>query len=201
MAGFQNIVEIQQKMNVNNRRTVGQQVSRSGQMTVAQYLTTVPWVFTITPHNFLYYPQVRNVIQAIDNLDSQLPDYITFQSANLSWFTAMQGTATTASLNGTPTPNSQTINITSNGTFKAGDFISINGFVYKVTADSAGSVININRPLIGAPASTAPVLLGNNCSFYVVAEQLPTYTLNPMTNGAWVEWSSPFVFREYITAS
>jgi len=186
-------------MTVNNRRTVGQQVSRSGQMTVAQYLTSVPWVFTIVPHNFLYYPQVRNIIQAIDNLDRQLPDYITFASNQLSWFTQNQGTATVASLSGTPTPNSQTINLTSNGTYKAGDFISINGYVYKITNDSTGSVININRPLIGSPTSAAPVLLGNACSFYVVAEQCPTYTLNPMTNGAFVEWSGPFVFREYIT--
>ena len=75
MAGFQNIVDIQQKMTVNNRRMIGQQVSRSGQVTVAQYLTSVPWVFTIIPHNFLYYPQTRDIIQAIDNLDRQLPDY------------------------------------------------------------------------------------------------------------------------------
>lgn len=198
MAGFQNIFEIQQKMTVNNRRVVGQQVARSGYITVAQYLTAVPWVFTVIPHNYLYYPQVRDVIQAIDNLDRQLPDNVQFNSANLNWFTKNQGTATTASLNGTPTPNSQTINLTSNGTYKAGDFISINGYVYKITADSTGSVITIHRPLIGAPTSSAPVLLGNNCVFTVVAEQCPTYSLNPMTNGAFVEWSGPFVFREYV---
>ena len=199
MPGFQNIVDIQQKMTVNNRRIVGQQVSRSGQVTVAQYLSSVPWVFTIIPHNFLYYPQTRDIIQAIDNLDRQLPDYITFASSQLSWFTQNQGTATVASLNGTPTPNSQTVNLTSNGTYKAGDFISINGSVYKITNDSTGSVIYINRPLIGSPTSAAPVVLGNACSLYVVAEQCPTYSLTPMTNGAFVEWSGPFVFREYIT--
>ena len=199
MPGFQNIVDIQQKMTVNNRRIVGQQVSRSGQVTVAQYLSSVPWVFTIIPHNFLYYPQVRDIIQAIDNLDRQLPDYIAFASSQLSWFTQNQGTATVASLNGTPTPNSQTVNLTSNGNYKAGDFISINGSVYKITNDSTGSVIYINRPLIGSPTSAAPVVLGNACSFYVFAEQCPTYSLTPMTNGAFVEWSGPFVFREYIT--
>jgi hypothetical protein len=199
MSGFQTILEIQQKMTVNNRRFVGQQVSRAGYITVAQYLTAVPWVFTVTPHAYLYYPQVRDVIQAIDNLDRQLPDTLQFNSANLSWFTQNRGTATVASLNGTPTPNSQTINLTSNGTYKAGDFISINGYVYKITADSTGSVIYINRPLIGSPSSSAPVLLGNDCVFTVVAESCPTYSLNPMTNGAFVEWSGPFVFREYIT--
>ena len=196
---FQTIFEIQQSMTVNNRRMVGQQVARSGYITVAQYLTAVPWVFTIQPHEYLYYPQVRSVIQAIDNKDRQLPETITFSSSNLSWFTKMQGTATAATLNGTPTPNTQTLNLTSNGTFKAGDFIMINGYTYKVTADSSGSSVGINRPLIGTPSSGTTVYLGNACTFTVVAEACPTYTLNPMTDGAYVQWDAPFVFREYIT--
>lgn len=196
---FQTIVDIQQSMTVNNRRTIGQQVSRSGQLTIAQYLTAVPWVFTIRPHEYLYYPQVRDIIQSIDNADRQNPEYITFDSTNLSWFTKMQGTATSATLASTPSPNTQTLTLTSNGTFKAGDFIEIAGYVYKVTADSAGTTVYINRPLIGAPTSGATVTLGNDVSFYVVAEQCPTYTLNPMTEGAYVKWDGDFIFREYIT--
>ena len=196
---FQTIFEIQQSMTVNNRRMVGQQVARSGYITVAQYLTAVPWVFTITPHAYLYYPQVRDIIQTIDNKDRQLPETITFNSTNLSWFTTMRGTATTATLNGTPTPNTQTLALTSNGTFKAGDFIMIGGYTYKITADSAGSSVGINRPLIGTPSSGATVSIGNACTFTVVAEACPTYTLNPMTSGAFVQWDAPFVFREYIT--
>lgn len=196
---FQTIFDIQQSMTVNNRRMVGQQVARSGYITVAQYLTAVPWVFTVTPHNYLYYPQVRDIIQAIDNKDRQLPETITFNSTNLSWFTTMRGTATAATLNGTPTPNTQTLALTSNGTFKAGDFIMIGGYTYKITADSAGSSVGINRPLIGTPSSGATVSIGNACTFTVVAEACPTYTLNPMTSGAFVQWDAPFVFREYIT--
>ena len=196
---FQTIFDIQQSMTVNNRRMVGQQVARSGYITVAQYLTAVPWVFTVVPHNYLYYPQVRDIIQAIDNKDRQLPETITFNSTNLSWFTSMRGTATTATLNGTPTPNTQTLALTSNGTFKAGDFIMIGGYTYKITADSAGSSVGINRPLIGTPSSGATVSIGNACTFTVVAEACPTYTLNPMTSGAFVQWDAPFVFREYIT--
>ena len=196
---FQTIFEIQQSMTVNNRRMVGQQVARSGYITVAQYLTAVPWVFTVTPHNYLYYPQVRDIIQTIDNLDRQLPENIFFQSANLSWFTKKLGTATVASLNGTPTANTQTLNLNSNGTFKAGDFIMVGGYTYKVTADSAGSVVTIHRPLIGTPTSGTQVFIGNDCVFRVVAERCPTYTLNPMTDGAFVQWDDAFVFREYIT--
>ena len=196
---FQTIFEIQQSLTVNNRRMVGQQVARSGYITVAQYLTAVPWVFTIQPHAYLYYPQVRDIIQAIDNKDRQLPETITFNTTNLSWFNKMRGTATAATLNGAPAANTQTLALTSNGTFKAGDFIMINGYTYKITADSAGSSVGINRPLIGTPASGTTVNIGNACTFTVVAESCPTYTLNPMTDGAFVQWDAPFVFREYIT--
>ena len=196
---FQTIFEIQQSMTVNNRRMVGQQVTRSGYMTVAQYLTAVPWVFTVVPHNYLYYPQVRAIIQSIDNKDRQLPETITFSSANLSWFVKMQGTATAATLNGTPAANTQTLNLTSNGTFKAGDFIMVGGYTYKVTADSSGSVVSIHRPLIGTPTSGTTVYMGDDVTFTVVAEKCPTYTLTPMTDGAFVNWDDAFVFREYIT--
>lgn len=199
MAGFQTILDIHQKVEVNNRRTIGQQYSRSGQVRVAQYLTTVPWVFTVTPHNYLFYPEVRSIIQSIDNADRQIPEYINFSSANLDWFTKMQGTATAATLSSTPTPNTQTINVSSNGTFKAGDFIQFGGYVYKVTADSAGSVLTLNRPVIGTPTSGATITLGKNVQFYVVAEKCPTYSLTPMKDGAFVEWSDSFIFREFIT--
>lgn len=196
---FQTVFEIQQSMTVNNRRMVGQQVARSGYITVAQYLSAVPWVFTVVPHNYLYYPQARDIIQSIDNKDRQLPETITFSSENLSWFVKMQGTATAATLNGTPVANTQTLSLNSNGTFKAGDFIMVGGYTYKVTADSSGSSVNIHRPLIGTPTSGTTVYMGDDVTFTVVAEKCPTYTLTPMVNGAFVNWDEPFVFREYIT--
>lgn len=196
---FQTVIDIHQTLSVNNRRMVGQQYSRSGQITVAQYLTTVPWVFTVVPHNYLYYPQVRDIIQSIDNADRQNPQTISFAADNLKWFTQNRGTATTATLASTPAPNTQTLSLTSNGTFKAGDFLSINGYVYKVTADSAGATVNIHRPLIGSPTSGTSLVLGSAVTFNVIAEACPTYTLTPMKDGAFVQWDAPFVFREYIT--
>lgn len=199
-------------MTVNNRRTIGQQVARSGYITVAQYLTAVPWVFTIQPHEYLYYPQVRSIIQTIDNKDRQLPETITFTSSNLSWFTEYQGDIPSASFSSvvlatTPANNTQTLSVTvPTGTgyaFRAGDFIMINGYTYKVTADvsraSTPVSVGIHRPLIGAATSGTSVYIGNNCTFTVVAQSCPTYTLNPMTDGAYVQWDNPFVFREYIT--
>jgi len=209
---FQTIFEVQQSMTVNNRRTVGQQVSRSGQMRVAQYLTAVPWVFTVMPHNYLAYATSRQIIQTIDNLDRQLPETITFNSANLSWFTRYQGgaatTPTTVTLGATPAANSQTLSLanlpaSTGAIFKAGDFIMIGGYSYKITADvpytDATATVSIHRPVIGSPVSGAAVACGNNCTFTVLAEKCPTYTLTPYPASALVNWDDAFVFREDIT--
>lgn len=212
---FQTIVDIQQSMTVNNRRMVGQQVSRSGQIRTAQYLTTVPWVFTITPHNFLYYPQVRDVIQTIDNLDRQLAANITFSSSNLSWFTEYKGDLTSGqaaalTLAAVPPANSQTLTIgnlpsvsATAAVFKAGDFLQLGSYVYKVTADvvrGSGSTVSvsIHRPVIGTPSIGTLTAVGSAVYFPVYAEVCPTYTLTPMTNGAFVNWDKPFVFRENV---
>ena len=209
---FQTIFQVQQSMTVNNRRTVGQQVSRSGQMRVAQYLTAVPWVFTVSPHNYLSYATSRQIIQTIDNLDRQLPETITFNSTNLSWFTQYQGgaatTPTTVTLGATPVANSQTLSLanlpsSTGAIFKAGDFIMIGGYSYKITADvpytGATATVSIHRPVIGSPVSGAAVACGNNCTFTVLAEKCPTYTLTPYPGSALVNWDDAFVFREDIT--
>jgi hypothetical protein len=212
---FQTILNIHQSLSINNRRMIGQQVSRSGQIRIAQYLTAVPWVFTVKPHEYLYYPQVRNVIQSIDNADRQVPEYLSFDTPQLEWFVMYQGgfsalQLTALNTNAVPAPNSQVIQIKGLPTvgstiyaFKAGDFIQIQQYVYKVTADvlrgsSSFVEVPLHRPIIGAPPISTPVLTGKNVQFRMVAEKCPTYTLNPMTDGAFVQWDGDFVFREYI---
>lgn len=213
---FQTILDIHQTVSVNNRRTVGQQVSRSGQVRVAQYLTSVPWVFTVVPHNYLYYPQVRAVIQSIDNADRENPQLISFAAQNLQWFTRYQGELTplqaaALTLASTPATNSQTLTIgnlpsvaSSTVVFKAGDFLQLGYYPYKVTADvlrgSASTIsVPIHRPVIGTPSTGTLTAVGEAVSFRVLAEQCPTYTLTPMTDGAFVGWDGAFVFREYVT--
>ena len=207
---FQTIFEIQQSMTVNNRRMVGQQVARSGYITVAQYLTSVPWVFTVVPHNYLYYPTARGIIQTIDNLDRQTSETIDFNTTGLSWFVAYQGGASTTpvgmELASTPAPNATTVSLTnipsaSGAILKAGDFIGIGGYTYKVTEDVARAAtisVPIHGPVIGNPSVGDPVVCGVNCTFDVYAESCPTYTLTPMTNGAFVNWDGAFVFRENV---
>lgn len=213
---FQTIFNVQQSMTVNNRRTVGQQVSRSGQVRVAQYLTAVPWVFTVVPHNYLPYATSRDIIQTIDNLDRQLPETITFSGANLAWFTEYQGDLTLAQANAltlaaVPAANSQVILVgnlpsipSTRFVFKAGDFLQLGNYSYKVTADVLRGIgetvsVGLHRPVIGTVATGTLAGVGNACEFTVLAEKCPTYTLVPAPGSAFVQWDEPFVFREDIT--
>ena len=87
--------------------------------------------------------------------------------------------------------------------FAAGDFIQIGSYVYKITAQAtrgSGSTISvgIHRPIIGTPSTGTLTAVGSAVYFPVYAEACPTYTLNPMTSGAFVEWDGPFVFRENV---
>ena len=166
---FQTILDISQTITVNNRRMVGQQYSRSGQVRTAQYVTSVPWVFTVKPHSFLYYPQVRDVIQTIDNLDRQTAATITFSSTTLSWFTSYQGQLTSGqaaalTLASVPAANATTISVgnlpsvaSSTIVFKAGDFLQLGNYPYKVTTEvlrGSGSTVSVtlHRPVIGTPS-------------------------------------------------
>ena len=213
---FQTIFEVQQSMTVNNRRTVGQQVSRSGQIRVAEYLTSVPWVFTVSPHAYLPYATSRQIIQTIDNLDRQLPETITFNSANLSWFTSYQGELTTLEVNAltlaaVPAANSQIISVgnlpsvaSTVVVFKAGDFLQMGKYTYKVRQDVLRGVnttvsVSLHRPVIGTVTVGTLTNVGNDCTFSVLAEKCPTYTLMPSPGSAFVQWDEAFVFREDIT--
>ncbi len=213
---FQTIFEIQQSMTVNNRRTVGQQYSRSGQVRVAQYLTAVPWVFTVVPHNYLPYATSRDIIQTIDNLDRQLPETITFTSGNIGWFTEYQGDLTTVQANAltlaaVPAANSQIITVGNlpgvagtKAVFRAGDFLQLGSYSYKVTADVLRGLdttvsVSLHRPVIGTVTTGTLAGVGNACEFTVLAEKCPTYTLMPAPGGAFVQWDDAFVFREDIT--
>jgi len=214
---FQDIFEISQTISVQNHRTVGQQVSRSGQMRVAQYLTSVPWVFTVKPHNFLYYPQARQILNDLETLDREFPDTVYFSSNNLKWFTAYQGSATIVQtgafqLSAVPSANSQIFVMKGLPTvasttviFRAGDFVQVGDYPYKVTNDvlrGSASTVNVyvNRPIIYSASLivNSPILVGNNVLFSLYMETFPTYTLVPMTNGAFIQWDSDFVFREAI---
>jgi hypothetical protein len=212
---FQTILDISQSITANTRKMAGQQVSRSGQVRTLEYLTAQPWIFTVKPHGYLYFPHAREQLQTIDNLDRITPGIITFSSSALSWFCAYQGQLTSAqasalTLASVPAANATTISVgnlpavaSNTIVFKAGDVLQLGNFPYRVTTQvtrgSGATVsVSIHRPVIGTPSVGALTAVGSSCTWSVVAEVCPTYTLIPMTDGAFVNWDSDFVFRENV---
>jgi hypothetical protein len=212
---FQTILDISQSITVNARKMAGQQVSRSGQVRTLEYLTAQPWIFTVKPHGYLYFPHAREQLQTIDNLDRITPGTITFSSSSLSWFCAYQGQLTSAqasalTLASVPAANATTISVgnlpsvaSNTIVFKAGDVLQLGNFPYRVTTQvtrgsSATVSVVIHRPVIGTPSAGTLTAVGSSCTWSVVAEVCPTYTLIPMTDGAFVNWDSDFVFRENV---
>jgi hypothetical protein len=110
-----------------------------------------------------------------------------------------------------PVSNSQTISVgnlpgiaSTKFVFKAGDFLQLGNYSYKVTADvlrgiNATVSVNLHRPVIGTVTIGTLAGVGNACEFTVLAEKCPTYTLTPAPGGAFVQWDDAFVFREDIT--
>jgi hypothetical protein len=116
----------------------------------------------------------------------------------LTLASAPAANATTISVGNLPSVSSSAY------VFKAGDFLQLGLYPYKVTENvlrGSGSTVNVtlHRPVISTPSVGTLTAVGSACTFYMLAETCPTYTLNPMTNGAFVAWDAPFVFREDIT--
>ena len=145
-----------------------------------------------------------------------MPETITFTSANIGWFTQYQGDLTTVQANAltlaaVPAANSQIITVgnlpaiaTTKAVFRAGDFLQLGNYSYKVTADVLRGFdttvsVSLHRPVIGTVTTGTLAGVGNACEFTVLAEKCPTYTLMPAPGGAFVQWDDAFVFREDIT--
>lgn len=212
---FQIVLDASTSFSVNTRRIVGQQVARSGQVRTAEYLSSVPWVFTVTMMAYGYYPTARFFIQNIDNLDRLSTDTLRFSSSTLSWFTKYQGDLTDAQRNAltlaaVPPANSKIISVGNLPSvavgafiFKQGDFIQLGLYPYKVAYDvvrGSGSTVSVtlHRSVIGTVSTGTLTATASDCVWTVVAERCPTYTLNPMTNGAFIQWDGDFVFREAV---
>ena len=215
----QAILNIASNIQVNNHRVVGQQVSRSGIVRTAEYPTGQPWVFTVTPHQYLSYSQNRDALQTIANVDRNEIFPIRFNDASsgssqLGWFSKLRGASTGCTLTAV---SGKTITIFQEPlgavpyVFRAGDLIQLpsttagGSYVYQVTSDVAYTpilstyTVNLHRPVIGNPQLDQPCATGPDVIFVMLLEKYPNMVFQP-SNGydAYVGWDSNFIFRENI---
>lgn len=220
------ILAITESLGINDQRFVGQVVSRNQRISTSEIITVVPFAFEMKPMNYLLYSQNRGLLNSLRIADKSLQQYLNFGVTGWSNYIKYQGDMTsgqiatcqwqTASANKNLVLGS--LPSISSGSFivKAGDFCQVGLYSYIATADvirGSGSTVTIpvHRNLITAVTSPINAVIGQfgttvsmggstytGTTFQVVLRDYPTYTLQPMTNDSFIEWSGTFKAFESV---
>ncbi len=214
------ILSVAESVTINDHRFVGQTVSRNQKILTSEIITVVPFQFTMRPMNYLLYSQSRSILNALRIPDKALEQYLNFGSTGWLNYIKYQGDMTSAQIAACRWQTSSANKILVLGSlpsissgaylFRIGDFVQVDRYTYIVTADvlrGAGATVNVpvHRNLIATLASTVACVAGQfgatismggssytGVTFPVILRDYPTYTLQPMTNDSFIEWSGEF---------
>lgn len=214
------ILSIAESVTINDHRFVGQTVSRNQKILTSEIITVVPFQFTMRPMNYLLYSQSRSILNALRIPDKALEQYLNFGSTGWLNYIKYQGDMTSVQIAACRWQTSSANKILVLGSlptissgaylFRIGDFVQVDRYTYIVTADvlrGAGATVNVpvHRNLIATLASTVACVAGQfgatismggssytGVTFPVILRDYPTYTLQPMTNDSFIEWSGEF---------
>lgn len=214
------ILSVAESVTINDQRFVGQTISRNQKILTSEIITVVPFQFTMRPMNYLLYSQSRGVLNALRIPDKALEQYLNFGSTGWLNYIKYQGDMTsvqiaacqwqTSSANKVLVLGSLPSISSSAALFRVGDFVQVGRYAYIVTADvlrGAGATVNVpvHRNLIQTLASPVACVAGQfgttismggssytGVTFPVILRDYPTYTLQPMTNDSFIQWSGEF---------
>ena len=220
------ILAITESLGINDQRFVGQVVSRNQRISTSEIITVVPFAFEMKPMNYLLYSQNRGLLNSLRIADKSLQQYLNFGVTGWSNYIKYQGDMTSGQIATcawqTSSANKNlvlgSLPSISSGSFivKAGDFCQVGLYSYIATADvirGSGSTVTIpvHRNLITAVTSPINAVIGQfgttvsmggstytGITFQVVLRDYPTYTLQPMTNDSFIEWSGTFKAFESV---
>jgi hypothetical protein len=223
---LQTILSICESIGINDQRFVGQTISRNQRIITAELLTVVPFAFDMKPMNYLRYSQNRGTLNGLRIADKSLEQYLTFGTTGWLNYIKYQGQMTsvqiaacqwqTSSANKNLVLGSLPSIAAGNYIVRVGDFVQVGRYSYIVTADvvrGGGATVNIpvHRNLIVALASPVAAVIGEfgtttalggstytGITFPVVLREYPTYTLVPMTNDSFINWSGSFKAFESV---
>jgi hypothetical protein len=215
-----------ESVGINDQRFVGQVVSRNQRISTSEILTVVPFAFEMKPMNYLLYSKSRTLLNSLRIPDKALQQYLNFGSTGWINYIAYQGDMTsgqiatcqwqTSSLNKNLVLGNLPSISTTSFIVKAGDFCQVGLYAYIATADvlrGSGSTVTIpvHRNLITTVTSPINAVIGQygttvsmggdtytGTTFQVVLRDYPTYTLIPMTNDSFIEWSGTFKAFESV---
>lgn len=215
-----------ESVGINDQRFVGQVVSRNQRISTSEIITVVPFAFEMKPMNYLLYSQSRSLLNSLRVPDKALPQYLNFGTTGWSNYIKYQGDLTSGQITSAQWQTSSANKNLVLGNLPAissilyvvriGDFCQVGLYSYIATADvlrGSGSTVTIpvHRNLITPVTSATNAVIGQfgttvsmggqtytGVTFQVVLRDYPTYTLVPMTNDSFIQWSGTFKAFESI---
>lgn len=223
---LQNILSICESIGINDQRFVGQTLSRNQKLTTSEITTVVPFEFELRPMNYLRYSESRNILNGLRIADKSLPQYLNFGQTGWLNYVKYQGQMTsgqianclwtTASANKTLVLSALPALTSTDYLFRVGDFVQVGLYSYIVTADvqrGVGSTVNVpvHRNLIATLTGNVQCVAGEygttismggstytGITFQVVLREYPVYSLVPIANDSFINWSGPFKALELV---
>lgn len=227
MATLNTILSIAESVGINDQKFVGQILSRNQRISTSELLTVQPFSFEMKPMNYLLYSQNRSLLSALRVADRATEQFLNFGVTGWNNYVSYQGTMSSgeipvcqwqaASANKILVlgniPGSV---ISSDYIVKTGDFCQVGRYTYIATADvlrGSNATVNIpvHRNLIDPVTSPINAVIGqygstislggvvySGITFPVILAQYPTYTLIPMTNDSFIQWSGTFKAFELV---
>jgi len=220
------ILSISENISINDHRFVGQVVSRNQRISTSEILTVVPFGFDLQPMNYLLYSQSRSLLSSLRIPDKALEQYLNFASTGWSNYIDYQGDMTrtqaiacywqTSSANKNLVLGSLPSIDDAKYIVRAGDFCQVGRYSYIATEDvqrGVGSTVTIpvHRNLITPVSSPLAAVIGQygttvsmggdtytGITFPVILRDYPTYTLMPITNDSYIQWSGSFKAFESV---
>jgi hypothetical protein len=226
MATLNTILSISESVGIEDQRFIGQMMSRNQRIATSEIIGVQPFGFDMRPMNYLLYSQNRPLLSKLRAADRQFEQYLNFGTTGWSNYIAYQGDMSSAeisacqyqttSINKTIVLGSLPVMGPTEFIVKTGDFLQIDRYAYIATANvqrGGGSTVNIpvHRTIMTTLVSPMFAVIGQygttqsiggstftGVTFPVILQDYPTYTLIPMTNDSFIQWSGSFKAIEAV---
>lgn len=226
MATLNTILSIAESVGIDDQRFIGQMMSRNQRIATSEIIGVQPFGFEMKPMNYLLYSQNRSLLSSLRTADREFEQYLNFGVTGWANYIYYQGDMTSVQI-GTCQYQTSSANKTivlgnlpsiSSSAYivKIGDFLQIDRYAYIATANvqrGGGSTVNIpvHRTIMTTLTSAMNAVIGQygttqsiggntytGVTFPVILQAYPTYTLIPMTDDSFIQWSGTFKAIEAV---
>jgi hypothetical protein len=226
MTTLNTVLSISESVGIDDHRFIGQMMSRNQRIATSEIIGVQPFGFDMRPMNYLLYSQNRPLLSTLRAADKEFEQYLNFGTTGWVNYIAYQGDMSsaeisacqyqTSSANKTIVLGSLPVMGATEFIVKTGDFLQIDRYAYIATANvqrGGGSTVNIpvHRTIMTTLVSAMNAVIGQygttqsiggstftGVTFPVILQDYPTYTLIPMTNDSFIQWSGSFKAIEAV---